>query len=123
MSGISVYADVEGGFDPFLLYRLSGSGFRLAGEGGYYDVDDVDGEGVALAGEGVGRGTCRKAVKAIKKYAPKAARAALGLVSEFGSPEQKIAASTALVAGRIINGAGGCSSGRMKEAKLRALMN
>jgi hypothetical protein len=26
-------------------------------------------------------------------------------------------------AGRIINGAGGCSSDRMKEAKLRALMN
>jgi hypothetical protein len=113
MSAIHVYADVELGHDPFLLYRPSshGSGFRLAGEG------------VSLAGEGIGRGTRRKAARVIKKYAPKAARAAIGLISEFGTPEQKIAASTALVAGRIINGAGGCSSDRMKEAKLRALMN
>jgi hypothetical protein len=44
-------------------------------------------------------------------YAPKAARAGLGLISEFETPRQKIAASTALVAGRIIHGAGGCSKG------------
>ena len=66
----------------------------------------------------MGKGTRRKVAKAITKYAPKAARAGLGLITEFGSPQQKIMASNALVAGQIVNGAGD-----HKLAKLQALMN
>jgi hypothetical protein len=41
-------------------------------------------------------------------------------ISEFGSPGQKVIASNALVAGRILNGA---VSGQGKGIALRALMN
>ena len=123
MSGISPYADVKPGSDPFMFYRVKGNGWQLAGEGegveGDLD-DDVEGDGVSLAGAGLGKGTRRKIVKAAGKYAPKVAGAAVGLISEFGSPEQKVVASNALVASRIVNGA---ISGRGKGVALRALMN
>jgi hypothetical protein len=121
MSGISVYADTKPGSDPFALYKLQGDGWRLAGEGveGEPD-DDVEGDGVSLAGAGLGKGTRRKIAKAVGKYAPIIGKAGVGLVSEFGSPEQKVVASNALAASRIINGA---VIGRGKGVALRALMN
>jgi hypothetical protein len=132
MSGMIVYADVEGGRgDPFALYRgggrTKGAGFRLAGEGGDDCVEGegvaLAGEGVALAGEGIGKGTRKKVVKAIKQHAPKVIRAGLGLAGEFGGPQQKLLAANALIAGRIVNGAGeagGCSKGA--GVALRKLM-
>jgi hypothetical protein len=124
MSGISPYADVRPGGDPFLLYKVNGSGFRLAGEGGDVEgsaEDDIEGNGVSLAGAGLGKGTRRKIAKGVVKYAPKVARAGIGLISEFGSPGQRVMmAANALVAGRIVNGAGGCQG---KGVALRALMN
>jgi hypothetical protein len=138
MSGMIVYADVEGGRgDPFALYRggrTKGAGFRLAGEGGDDCVEGegvtlagegtaLAGEGVALAGEGLGKGTRKKIVKAVKQHAPKVIRAGLGLAGEFGGPQQKLLAANALIAGRIVNGAGeagGCSKGA--GVALRKLM-
>ena len=123
MSGISVYADTKPGSDPFILYKLQGDGWRLAGEGdgveGELD-DDVEGDGVSLAGAGLGKGTRRKIAKAVGKYAPIIGKAGIGLVSEFGSPGQKVVASNALAASRIVNGA---IIGRGKGVALRALMN
>ena len=128
MSGISPYADTKAGSDPFVLYKFKGSGFRLAGEGDTTqgDLDDeVEGDGVSLAGAGFGKGTRKKIAKAVGKYGPKVARAGIGLISEFGSPEQKMVAANALVAGRIVHGAGGCSGSVMqgKGVALRRLMN
>jgi hypothetical protein len=129
MSGILPYADTMPGSDPFLLYKLNGNGWRLAGEGdttqGGLDDDDLEGDGVSLAGAGFGKGTRKKIAKAVRKYGPKVARAGIGLISEFGNPEQKMVAANALVAGRIVNGAGGCSGSVMqgKGVALRRLMN
>jgi hypothetical protein len=127
MSGISPYADTKEGSDPFVLYKINGNGFRLAGEGSgdatQGDLDDeVEGDGVSLAGAGIGKGTRRKIAKAVKTYGPKIARAGIGLVSEFGSPGQKMVAADALTAGRIVNGAGGCGAIQGKGVALRALM-
>jgi hypothetical protein len=130
MSGISPYADVKEGLDPFAFYRTKGNGFRLAGEGEGDETtgdleDDVEGDGVSLAGEGFGRGTQKKVIRAVKKFAPKIGRAGLGLVSEFGSDRQKGVAAKALTAQRIVSGAGGCG-GVMQQGKgvaLRALVN
>jgi hypothetical protein len=108
MSGISPYADTKPGGDPFLLYKTKGNGWQLAGEGGGVEgdlEDDLEGDGVSLAGAGLGKGTRRKIAKAVGTYAPKVARAGIGLISEFGSPGHKVIASNALVAGRIVNGA------------------
>jgi hypothetical protein len=130
MSGISPYADTKAGSDPFVLYKIKGSGFRLAGEGSgdatQGDLDDeIEGDGVSLAGAGLGKGTRKKIVKVVGKYGPKVARAGIGLISEFGSPEQKMVAANALVAGRIVHGAGGCGGSTMqgKGVALRRLMN
>jgi hypothetical protein len=129
MSGISPYADVKEGLDPFALYRTTGSGFRLAGEGEGDETtgdleDEVEGDGVSLAGEGFGKGTQKKVIRAVKKFAPKIGRAGLGLINEFGNDKQKGVASNALAAQRIISGAGGCG-GRPpgKGIALRALVN
>jgi hypothetical protein len=125
MSGMIVYADVEGGRgDPFALYRggggVKGAGFRLAGEG----ADDcLEGEGVALAGEGFGKGTRKKVVRAIKKNAPKVFRAGIGLVGEFGGEKQKQLAANALTAGRIVSGAGDGGGCKGAGVALRRLMN
>jgi hypothetical protein len=128
MSAMSVYVDTyPGGADPFAAYRggAKGAGFRLAGEG-CDDCGDVEGEGAALAGAGLGKGTRKKIVKAIKQHGPKVARAAIGLVGEFGSPGQRDVAANALVASRIVNGAGkagvvpGCQGAGVA---LRKLMN
>jgi hypothetical protein len=130
MSGMIVYADVEGGRgDPFALYRgggVKGAGFRLAGEG----CDDclegegvaLAGEGTALAGEGLGKGTRKKIVKAVKQHAPKVFRAGLGLAGEFGGPQQKLLAANALIAGRIVNGAGETGGCKGAGVALRKLM-
>jgi hypothetical protein len=129
MSGISPYADTMSRSDPFLLYKLNGNGWRLAGEGdttqGDVEDDDIEGDGVSLAGAGLGKGTRKKIAKVARKHGPKVARAGLGLISEFGSPDQKMVAANALVAGRIVNGAGGCSGSGMqgKGVALRRLMN
>jgi hypothetical protein len=124
MSGISPYADTKPGGDPFMLYKLKGSGLQLAGEGGCIECelgdDDIEGDGVSLAGAGLGRGTRKKIAKVVGENAPKVARAGIGLISEFGSPGQKVIASNALVASRIVNGA---ISGQGRGVALRALMN
>jgi hypothetical protein len=126
MSAMSVYVDTyPGGADPFAAYRggVKGAGFRLAGEGYDDDDSDLEGEGTALAGAGFGKGTQRKVLKAIKANGPKVARAALGLIGEFGSNKQKKVAANALVAGRILNGAGGTGGCQGAGVALRKLMN
>jgi hypothetical protein len=127
MSGMIVFADTyPGGGDPFMLYRggVKGAGFRLAGEGYDDDDSDLEGEGVALAGAGLGKGTRKKIVRAIKQHGPKVARAAVGLIGEFGSSKQKEVAANALVASRIVNGAGGAAGGcQGAGVALRKLMN
>jgi hypothetical protein len=126
MSGMIVFADTyPGGGDPFMLYRggVKGAGFRLAGEGCDDDGSDLEGEGVALAGAGLGKGTRKKIVRALKAHGPKAARAAIGLVGEFGNPGQRAVAANALVAGRILNGAGGTGGCQGAGVALRRLMN
>jgi hypothetical protein len=128
MSAMIVFADTyPGGGDPFAAYRgVKGAGFRLAGEGCDDVGSDLEGEGVALAGAGFGKGTRKKIVKAIKAHAPKVARAAIGLVGEFGSPGQREVAANALVASRIVNGAGktGAAAGcQGAGVALRRLMN
>jgi hypothetical protein len=73
MSGISPYADTKPGSDPFMLYKVKGNGWQLAGEGDGVEGDlddDVERDGVSLAGAGLGKGTRRKITKAIGKYAP-----------------------------------------------------
>ena len=120
MSGISPFADVRPGGDPFMLYKVNGSGFRLAGDGDDDYEDDIEGDGISLAGAGLGKGTRKKIAKGIIKFAPKVARAGIGLKSEFGSAGQKKVAANALVAGQIIHGSG-CDRG--EGVALRALMN
>jgi hypothetical protein len=125
MSGISVYADVRSGGDPFALYKTKGSGFRLAGEGDATQgelEDEVEGDGISLAGAGLGKGTRRKIVRGVRKYGPKVARAGIGLMGEFGDADQRMFAANALAAGQIMSGAGGCGL-QGKGVALRALMN
>jgi len=60
-----------------------------------------------LAGEGgIGRSKIRKVVKAVKKQGPKAIRASLALLDEFGSPETQGKVAMARKAASIVKGAG-----------------
>ena len=64
------------------------------------------GQGYSLAGEGIGKSKIRKVVKAVKKTGPKAIRASLALLEEFGNPEQKPKVAKARRAAEIVKGAG-----------------
>ena len=66
----------------------SGSGYMLAGEGG------------------IGKSKIRKVVRAVKKQGPKAIRASLALLDEFGNPDQKKKVAMARKAASIVKGAG-----------------
>ena len=60
----------------------------------------------ALAGEGIGKSKVKKVVRAIKKKAPKAIRASMALLEEFGSPETQEKVAKARRAQQIVRGAG-----------------
>ena len=77
------------------------------------------GSGYMLAGEGVGKSKIRKVVRAVKKAGPKAIRASLALLDEFGSPETQEKVAKARLAGAIVRGAGPKPPGH----KLRKLCN
>ena len=64
------------------------------------------GQGFQLAGEGIGKSKIKKVVKAVKKRGPKAIRASLALLEEFGSPEQKVKVAKARKRASIVKGAG-----------------
>ena len=73
-----------------------------------------------LAGEGgIGKSKIRKVVRAVKKQGPKAIRASLALLDEFGSPETQEKVAKARLAGAIVKGAGVKPPGH----KLRKLCN
>ena len=75
-------------FSSKAFLSQSGSGYMLAGEGG------------------IGRSKIRKVVKAVKKQGPKAIRASLALLDEFGSPETQGKVAMARKAASIVKGAG-----------------
>ena len=64
------------------------------------------GSGYMLAGEGIGKSKIRKVVKAVKKQGPKAIRASLALLDEFGNPDQRQKVAMARKAASIVKGAG-----------------
>ena len=64
------------------------------------------GSGYMLAGEGIGKSKIRKVVRAVKKQAPKAIRASLALLDEFGNPDQRQKVAMARKAASIVKGAG-----------------
>ena len=67
------------------------------------------GQGFQLAeahGSGIGKSKIRKVVKGVKKRGPKAIRASLALLEEFGNPEQKAKVAKARRAAEIVKGAG-----------------
>jgi len=88
-------------FSSKAFLTQSGSGYMLAGEGG------------------IGRSKIRKVVKAVKKQGPKAIRASLALLDEFGSPETQNKVAKARRAAAIVKGAGPPPPGH----KLRKLCN
>ena len=57
-------------------------------------------------GEGIGKSKIRKVVRAVKKQGPKAIRASLALLDEFGSPETQDKVAKARRAAAIVKGAG-----------------
>ena len=61
---------------------------------------------LAQSGEGIGKSKIRKVVKAIKKQGPKAVRASLALLDEFGNPDQRQKVAMARKAASIVKGAG-----------------
>ena len=75
-------------FSSKAFFNQSGSGYMLAGEGG------------------IGRSKIRKVVRAVKKQGPKAIRASLALLDEFGSPETQGKVAMARKAASIVKGAG-----------------
>ena len=77
------------------------------------------GSGYALAGEGIGKSKIRKVVRAVKKQGPKAIRASLALLDEFGNPDQRQKVAMARKAASIVKGAGPPPPGH----KLRKLCN
>jgi len=77
------------------------------------------GSGYMLAGEGIGKSKIRKVVRAVKKQGPKAIRASLALLDEFGSPETQNKVAKARRAAAIVKGAGPPPPGH----KLRKLCN
>ena len=71
------------------------------------------------AGQGIGKSKIRKVVRAVKKQAPKAIRASLALLDEFGSPATQDKVAKARRAAAIVKGAGPPPPGH----KLRKLCN
>jgi hypothetical protein len=74
---------------------------------------------LAQSGEGIGKSKIRKVVRAVKKQGPKAIRASLALLDEFGSPETQGKVAMARKAASIVKGAGPKPPGH----KLRKLCN
>ena len=58
------------------------------------------------SGQGIGKSKVRKVVRAVKKRGPKAVRATLALLDEFGSPETQDKVAKARKAASIVKGAG-----------------
>ena len=77
-------------FSSKAFLSQSGSGYALAGQ----------------TGQGIGQSKIRKVVKAIKKQGPKAVRASLALLDEFGNPDQRQKVAMARKAASIVKGAG-----------------
>ena len=75
-------------FSSKAFLTQSGSGYMLAGEGG------------------IGKSKIRKVVRAVKKQGPKAIRASLALLDEFGNPDKKQKVAMARKAASIVKGAG-----------------
>jgi len=90
-------------FSSIAFLSQSGSGYMLAGQ----------------SGEGIGKSKIRKVVRVVKKQAPKAIRASLALLDEFGSPETQDKVAKARRAAAIVKGAGPKPPGH----KLRKLCN
>ena len=85
--------------------NLNGSGVAIACSG------------LALAGDGFGKGTRKKFLKTVGKVA----RARIGLAKAFGTPEQQAKAQQAETAYGIVKGAG-CAMPK-PAAKLRKMMS
>ena len=73
------------------------------------------GSGYMLAGEGIGKSKIRKVVKAVKKQGPKAIRASLALLDEFGNPDQRQKVAMARKAASIVKGAGPPPGHKLKK--------
>ena len=90
-------------FSSKAFLSQSGQGYSLAGQ----------------TGQGIGKSKIRKVVRAVKKQGPKAIRASLALLDEFGSPETQEKVAKARLASAIVKGAGPKPPGH----KLRKLCN
>ena len=90
-------------FSSKAFLTQSGSSYMLAGEGG------------------IGKSKIRKVVRAVKKQGPKAIRASLALLDEFGNPDKKQKVAMARKAASIVKGAGPPPGHKLR--KLCKLMN